>query len=540
MIDTGKVKLENVYAYKVPGSGKTSLQVSNITKYDQSVVTYGYDVLGNVTSMVTSDGTYEYQYDYLNRLVREYNPVDNRTLIMSYTGNNNILAKKYYAGNQPLNVSGTPQEAYEYSYDTSWKDKLISVVKKVNGTTVDTQNFVYSSNFMGNPSQIGSKTLTWKGRRLTDVNSNIQYAYNEEGIRTSKTVDSIITTYELNGSNIVAETKDGVTTKYIYNERGLLVGFEYLNKVYYYVRDLLGTIIEVVDENGNVMVSYKYDAWGNIIDKSVTNVIIDEERELTVDDVNHFVYKGYYLDNETGWYYLKSRYYNSIISRFITVDHISFLEVGTIEKCNLFVYCANNPIMSQDADGNSWWKAALMIVGAVVVVAACAATMGAGAVIAGAALGLVGKYTEDVIFNAIDGKTGADIFKPSSRLDEYVAAGVMGAITGPLTMGKTATKATKIAAKVIDIVVRPAINQGYAAMSGSQEGFDPDKYFMDVGYRAAVSLISLGGVKTPKFEVFGKYIDNIPKYLSRAAIRKGKKDGDAPTRITDIIPITGG
>lgn len=74
------------------------------------------------------------------------------------------------------------------------------------------------------------------------------------------------------------------------------------------MRDLLGIIIEVVDGNVSVMVSYKYAAWGKIIDQTVNN--------SSIDSVNHFVYKGYYLDNETEWYYLKSRYYNSNLSRF--------------------------------------------------------------------------------------------------------------------------------------------------------------------------------------------------------------------------------
>ena len=539
VIDTGLTRLENSYKYKSPGTKKTSLQVESITKYDQSVVNYQYDELGNVISMTTSDGVYEYQYDYLNRLVREYNPVNNKTLIMSYTGNNNILAKKYYGGNQPLTISTTPVESYEYNYENTWKDQLTSIVKKLNGVIESTKTIVNSnSNFIGNPSQIGNKQLTWEGRRLKSIydvekNKTYEYTYNEEGIRTSKIVDGITTRYELNGTNITAEYVNNVLkANYHYNERNLLVGFEYLNKQYYYIRDILGIITEVVDENGIVMVSYKYDIWGNIVDKEIFN--------NEVAQANHFVYKGYYLDGETDWYYLKSRYYDAIIGRFISIDHISFLEVSEIEKCNLFVYCGNNPLMYQDSNGNSWWKAALLIVGAVAVVAVCAATMGAGAVIAGAALGLAGKYTEDVIFNAIDGKTGIDIFIPSSRLDEYVAAGVMGAITGPLSMGKTATKATKIAAKVIDIVARPAVNQGYAMLAGEQAEFDPDKYFMDVGYRGVVSMISFGGVKTPKLEILGKYIDSIPKYLSRAAIRRAKIDGDAPTRITDIIPITGG
>jgi RHS repeat-associated protein len=345
VIDTGIVKLENTYAYKSPGSGKTSLQVESITKYDDSVVSYAYDVLGNVTSMTTPDGIYEYQYDYLNRLVREYNPVDQRTLIMSYSGNNNILSKKYYSGNQPLNISGTPVESFEYSYDTTWKDKLLSIVKKENGVVVDTENFSYSSNFVGNPSQVGNKILTWKGTSIASINgSNIEYSYNNQNIRTGKKVDGIITNYVLNGSDIISETRAGNTTRYNYDEKNRLVGFEYLGKQYFYIRDLHRIITEIVDENGQVMVSYKYDAWGNIIGKTVNN--------STIDDINHFVYKGYYLDQETGWYYLKSRYYNPNVARFINSDNMLRVKLKNTIGMNLFTYCRNNPVKDYDANGN--------------------------------------------------------------------------------------------------------------------------------------------------------------------------------------------
>lgn len=353
VINTGLTRLENSYNYKSIGSDNTSLQVESITKYDQSVVNYQYDALGNVTSMTTSDGTYEYQYDYLNRLVREYNPVDERTLIMTYTGNNNILSKKYYEGNQSLTVTNTPVESYEYSYDSIWKDRLIKVTKKENGITVDTENIGYvNSNFIGNPTQINDKFLTWEGRRLKEIydmehDKHYVYTYNEEGIRTSKTIDGVTTRFELNGSNIIAEyVGNELKARYHYNESGSLVGFEYDKKQYYYSRDVLGIITDVIDENGNIMVSYKYDAWGNIIDKVVNDSVVDQ--------ASNFTYKGYYWDNETEWYYLKSRYYNSSIGRFVNIDNL----IGTSSKLsglNLYAYGSNSPTMVQDEIGQ-WPK----------------------------------------------------------------------------------------------------------------------------------------------------------------------------------------
>ena len=55
-----------------------------------------------------------------------------------------------------------------------------------------------------------------------------------------KIVNGVETKYNLKGSNVIAETTDSETTFFIYNEQDELVGFEYNNNHYFYVRDLLG------------------------------------------------------------------------------------------------------------------------------------------------------------------------------------------------------------------------------------------------------------------------------------------------------------
>lgn len=87
------------------------------------------------------------------------------------------------------------------------------------------------------------------------------------------------------------------------------------------MRDLHGIITEVVDKNGAVMVSYKYDAWGNWINKDTASIGTTLSDALVI--VNPFIYKGYYYDSETDWYYLKSRYCCPVLSRFINLDNMS-------------------------------------------------------------------------------------------------------------------------------------------------------------------------------------------------------------------------
>ncbi len=65
------------------------------------------------------------------------------------------------------------------------------------------------------------------------------------------------------------------------------------------------------------MVKYRYDAWGKcVIDASTTNT------ELAA--LNPFRYRSYYYDTETNLYFLKTRYYDPEIGRFMTIDDIFF------------------------------------------------------------------------------------------------------------------------------------------------------------------------------------------------------------------------
>lgn len=84
------------------------------------------------------------------------------------------------------------------------------------------------------------------------------------------------------------------------------------------------------------MVKYEYDAWGN----ATTNII----EQTIVSNHNPFVYKGYYKDEETNFYYLNSRYYNPELGRFLQVSDVSELNPHSINGLNLYAYANNNPI----------------------------------------------------------------------------------------------------------------------------------------------------------------------------------------------------
>ncbi len=64
-------------------------------------------------------------------------------------------------------------------------------------------------------------------------------------------------------------------------------------------------------------------------------------------------YRGYYFDDESGLYYLKSRYYNPEWGRFISADAFADTGQGVIAT-NMYAYCENNAVNRVDYNGNSW------------------------------------------------------------------------------------------------------------------------------------------------------------------------------------------
>lgn len=124
------------------------------------------------------------------------------------------------------------------------------------------------------------------------------------------------------------------------------IGFEYNGKEYYYVTNLQGDIIAILNSNGVCVAEYTYDAWGNCTVTRDTEYIAH---------LNPLRYRGYYYDSDTGLYYLQSRYYDPNIGRFINSDTPLILAVDpeTLFQYNTFIYCNNNPIAYVDNSGDS-------------------------------------------------------------------------------------------------------------------------------------------------------------------------------------------
>ena len=313
------------------GTGSVTNLVSSITQPGCNCG-YGYDDNGNIASATLNGKWTGYTYDALGQLVQVNDHSDTRsgengtTWKYTYDLGGNILKKERFVYNDTTN----PLETVTYTYgDANWRDKLTAV----NGSTIR-----YDA--IGNPLNDGTWTYTWQnGRQLQKMQKSgvtAEFVYNADGLRVQKTVNGVATKYTLHGKNIVHMTSGTDELHFFYDAQNRPAMVVYNGTAYAYVKSLQGDIVAILDENGNTVVSYGYDAWG-------VPLWCTGELAETLGKVQPFRYRGYVFDEETGLYYLRSRYYGSEWCRFINSDSILTL--------NLFCYCNNQPINNADSNG---------------------------------------------------------------------------------------------------------------------------------------------------------------------------------------------
>lgn len=308
----GTTAVESKYSYDENGNVLTKSYGKNTS------IANTYDSKDRITSTAYSGKTTNYTYDSNGQLVSANDDT------YTYDIRGNITSKT---------ESGTTT-TFSYS-NSSWKDELTAV----NGTPL-----TYDEN--GNVLTYGDKSFTWNtGRNLesiTDGDNKYSYTYDENGIRTSKTVNGVTTYYNTRDGVILSQT-DGTNTMYFqYDTNGFPLGFIYNGIQYFYLTNQMGDVISITDTAGTVVANYEYDAWGKVL-----------TADTDIAKLNPIRYRGYYYDNETDYYYLQSRYYDSNICRFINSDvaEISKISKEITAGTNLFAYCNNDSVNNSDPNG---------------------------------------------------------------------------------------------------------------------------------------------------------------------------------------------
>ena len=155
----------------------------------------------------------------------------------------------------------------------------------------------------------------------------------------------------------------------------------------------------------------RFDSWGKLLSTSGSLA-------STLGKNNPFRYRGYVYDEETGFYYLQSRYYNPEVGRFISSDVLLSTGQGVLGH-NAYAYCLNNPVNREDSNGNwsmpNWLK---VTIGAVALVGAVALTVATGGGAAAVAVGVAKVVGSVAVSTAVSAGVG------------YLENGKQGAIDG--------------------------------------------------------------------------------------------------------------
>ncbi|MCL2621622.1 MAG: RHS repeat-associated core domain-containing protein [Firmicutes bacterium] len=303
---------------------------NNTQLYEQTLYMYGnsfYDNKENITSITENDGVNivggdSFVYDDLNRLVGNGQLANHVTY--EYDGNGNIQNKK-----KGVNIVAT------YTYDINNQDRLTSY----NGETC-----AYDD--LGNPTTYRNKAAVWENVGQLKSLDGVSFTYNGFGLRTQKQQGNKTVTYSWQGGLLVSEqrTTSNVTQniEYTYSQSGV-IGFKLNGTQYYYRKNALGDVSGILNENGEYVAKYTYNAWG---EHTVQNFTVDN-----IGNINAIRYRGYYWDSEINLYYLHTRYYDPETCRFISVDSIGELRPDKVNGLNLYAYCGNNPVMNVDFSG---------------------------------------------------------------------------------------------------------------------------------------------------------------------------------------------
>ena len=326
------------YAYRDVDSTYTTTQVKSVTNsYGGKTANfnYTYDASGNITSISGAQAV-TYEYDDLGQLVWEKNATAGKAWNYTYDNGGNILSRTEYTCSSSGTVSGSgTTTSYTYG-DAEWGDLL---------TAYDGEAISYDG--IGNPLSYRGWTMNWQGGRqlasMTKGSNTLSFAYNESGLRTSKTVNGVTHNYVWQGSKLAADITDTYALYFHYDSTGDVIGFTRTangtDTEYFYVKNFQGDILKVITATGTEAATYTYDSWGKLLTST---------GDLA--DANPLRYRGYFYDTETGLYYLKSRYYDPEVCRFINADAYASTGQGIL-GLNMFTYCICSPVTLYDPSG---------------------------------------------------------------------------------------------------------------------------------------------------------------------------------------------
>ena len=312
-----------------------------------------YNAADMITNVVYASGERRvYVYDGIDRLVSEQHYDNTNALIHSAAFTYDL------AGNRTQSVVNGITNTYALGIGdqlANWGESAENEIHYDAAGSVT--NMVRSSS--------SDLALQWDSLyRLTAIATNgataETYGYDPLGRRIRTTRNGVNTWHVYDSLHVLADVDDSGTVLRTYTWGtgidNLLAFTDYTGtetNSYFAITDHLGTVHALADENGDIVESYRYDAWGNVLEVLDSNGNPITESALG----NRYLFQGREYSWATGLYYFRARWYDPETGRFVSTDPI-----GISGGLNQYMAFNNNPMMVRDPLGlwgwgrlGSWW-----------------------------------------------------------------------------------------------------------------------------------------------------------------------------------------
>ena len=317
--------VQTEYSYQDDGD---IASLVTVTEQGQVLLNFDYAYDGNGNCVRKSGEKYqnEYTYDRMNRLVGAVQDGEEEKYTYDLVGNR--LKKESVQGTESYHYNAKNQLTHIHNGENTLRylyDKQGNLLEEQG----ETRRKQYSYDTANCQVSIASSKEDGTIGKLLQFNR-----YDGEGLRYETEEDGKIIRFLFDRGELAQENREGEETSYVRgcNPIALSRGGKDRN---YFIQDEMGSTLLLLDQDHEIRKSYRYDAFGNILKE-------------TGDIPNRLTYTGQMYDGAAVQYYLRARFYNPAIGRFMQEDTYRG------DGLNLYAYCANNPVVYYDPSG--CWK----------------------------------------------------------------------------------------------------------------------------------------------------------------------------------------